>query len=160
MEERWDLWFTELYEREFDRLCRVAEHLVRNRELAEELVQDTLLLAYLKGETLRAHPAPAGWLVRTLNNLAKNALRRAEAGNLQLNEAIAIPAPPEDRGIDEVIPTGLSQEERRLLELYFVEGRRLREIGDLLGLSEDAAKQRLSRLVKKCGKLLDRDDIF
>ena len=45
-------------------------------ESAEDLVQQTFLLALFQGEALRAHPCPEGWLMKALHNLAINERRR------------------------------------------------------------------------------------
>ncbi|MCB0323738.1 MAG: sigma-70 family RNA polymerase sigma factor [Bdellovibrionales bacterium] len=51
-----------------DRLFRYALFRVRNRELAEDLVQDTLLAAFRSRESFEGRSSPYTWLVTILKN--------------------------------------------------------------------------------------------
>lgn len=140
-----------LYEREYDTLCRAAFRALGDWAAAQDLVQDTFLLALLRADVLPGHPAPGGWLTQTLRNLIQNerrklAMRRAvpleDAGNIAAEE-------PPGR-LDELLPPSLGAQERELLCLRFIEQMSYREIGARLGISEGACRVRLFRTVKKC----------
>ena len=70
-------WIRTLYLRLYEKLFRVAYRLMGSPESAEDLVQQTFLLALFQGEALRTHPCPEGWLMKALHNLARNERRRA-----------------------------------------------------------------------------------
>lgn len=65
-----------LYLQLYEKLFRVAYRMMGSSESAEDLVQQTFLLALFQGEALRAHPCPEGWLMKALHNLAINERRR------------------------------------------------------------------------------------
>jgi RNA polymerase sigma-70 factor (ECF subfamily) len=72
----------------------------------------------------------------------------------ELDEVLAGPAPDPLEGLvrtEQADRLGRALAElpaptREMLELHYAQGLRLREIGDLVGLSEDAVKQRFSRV--------------
>lgn len=70
-------WIHTLYLQLYEKLFRVAYRLMGSTESAEDLVQQTFLLALFQGEALRTHPCPEGWLMKALHNLAMSERRRA-----------------------------------------------------------------------------------
>lgn len=48
----------------------------------------------------------------------------------------------------------LSQEDREIMELHYLQGKDLRYIGDFLGYSEGTIKKRHRRILKKLSKIL------
>lgn len=70
-------WIHTLYLQLYEKLFRAAYRLMGSPESAEDLVQQTFLLALFQGEALRTHPCPEGWLMKALHNLAMNERRRA-----------------------------------------------------------------------------------
>ena len=51
-------WIRTLYLQLYEKLFRAAYRLMGSSESAEDLVQQTFLLALFQGEALRAHPCP------------------------------------------------------------------------------------------------------
>ncbi len=144
-----------LYAREYDVLCRAAYRTLGDWEAAQDLVQDTFLLALLRAEELPGHPSPGGWLTQTLRNLIRNERRKLAArGDAALENADCLPAPEPPPDLGELLPTELSPQERELLRLRFSEQMSYREIGTRLGLTEGACRVRLFRAVEKCRELL------
>ena len=144
-----------LYEREYDTLCRAAYRMLGDWEAAQDLVQDTFLLALLKQDELPGHPAPGGWLTQTLRNLIQNERRKLAARNaLPLDDAGLLPAAEAEPGLRDILPAGLSEQERELLTLRFEQQWSYRELGEHLGISEGACRIKLFRTVEKCRKLL------
>lgn len=70
-------WIRTLYLQLYEKLFRAAYRMMGSPESAEDLVQQTFLLALFQGEALQAHPCPEGWLMKALHNLARNERRRA-----------------------------------------------------------------------------------
>src|SRR6516225_12009858 len=87
--------FCELIAAEIPRMRRYARALLRNRDRADDLVQDTILLAleknhlYERGTNLRA------WLLTMMHNQYVNAVRRSvRRGQIVVEELpLASPAP-------------------------------------------------------------------
>lgn len=154
MARDWNEWFDALYQKEYDRLYGVAYRMTGNTETAHELTQDAFLWAWLHREKLLNHPKPGGWLMKTLTNLVKNENRRFSSRELSLEDQFQLPAPEVDRGIGEVLPIQLPEEDRRILVWRFEEGLDYREIANRLGISETGCRSRVFRAVEKCRKLL------
>ena len=72
MAAEYDGAFDALYLAHVEKLLRYAQGQIQNREMAEELVQDTFHEAYLKFDRLRCHENPGGWLMQTLKNKLAN----------------------------------------------------------------------------------------
>lgn len=128
---------------------RYACHLSARREDAEDLLQDSLALAYRKFSQLRNPDAFRGWLMSVIRSQHIRLWRKdkTRAERFQLKEflsagdsAAAEPAGPLAQALA-AIPDSQSE----LLGLFYIEGLSLRETGAVLGLSPRAVKQRLFR---------------
>jgi RNA polymerase sigma-70 factor, ECF subfamily len=169
--------FDILFQRYFTTVSRQAIRLARNREEAEEVVQEVFLTVYEKAQTFRGASAFSTWLYRVTMNAALTKLRRHKKGaELSLDDYL--PSFREDghhlvRPVvdwsNELEERVASEERQRLIQqaldqlapvdkavvvLSDLEGLSDREIGSALGLSVSAVKARLhrSRLVLR-GKL-------
>ena len=144
-----------LYAREYDTLCRAAWRAMGDREAAEDLVQDTFLLALLHAEELPAHPAPGAWLMTTLRNLIANERRKlARRGTLALEDLGELAAAPPAGSLEELFPAALTEAERQILIWRFEQEKPYGDIAAALGISEGAARVRLFRAVEKCKLLM------
>lgn len=155
MQDR-DAAVTALYEREYDALCRAAVRAMGDREAAEDLVQDTFLLALLHADEFpQGHPAPGAWLMTTLRYLIANERRKiARRGAVPLDEVGELPALASPAPLEESLPAGLSEQERQLLIRRFERDQPYSEIAAALDITEGAARLRLFRALEKCKKLL------
>ena len=158
MAQTWKDWIAALYRQSYLRLYRVAYRLTGSMETAEELTQDTFLWALLHGEELMTHPKPEAWLMRTLTNLVRNENRRLASTEISLETLIPIPTPEEDRGLVELLPAQLVEEDRKVLILRFEQRLDYREIADRLGISETGCRSRVFRALERCRKLLGGND--
>jgi len=68
--------FREVYEAEFDAVYRTVYLVCRDRDLAEEAVQEAFVRAWERWRRLGAAPWVGGWLTSTALNVARRALRR------------------------------------------------------------------------------------
>lgn len=158
MAQSWKDRIAALYRQSYLRLYRVAYRLTGSMETAEELTQDTFLWALLHGEELMTHPKPEAWLMRTLTNLVRNENRRLASTEISLETLIPIPTPEEDRGLVELLPAQLVEEDRKVLILRFEQRLDYREIADRLGISETGCRSRVFRALERCRKLLGGND--
>ena len=147
---------TQLYREEYPALYRVAYRLMGSRDDAQDMIQKTFLLAISQQEELSRHPNPGGWLVVTLNNLVKNERRRmSHQMEISLEDVSQFPAQEPGMPFQESLPSGLSWEEQQFLSWKFELELDHREIARRLGISPEACRTRLSRLLKKCRVLMD-----
>jgi putative glutamine amidotransferase len=126
-------------------LTRRAARMVGDAQTAEDLRQETLARAWRSAP--RDVPAPAlrAWLHRTATNLALDELRRRRRRDeVALGDVIAPVAPHADATGKEALAR-LTPHERLVLLLRHEAGLSLRELGDVLAISEDAARKRVAR---------------
>jgi RNA polymerase sigma-70 factor (ECF subfamily) len=129
-------------------LRRYARALARNAEIADDLVQDTLVRA-LRSEHLFHGGDIRSWLYTILINLNRNRLRSlARRPALQTIEDDDAPgaAGPEAGGRDiERALAALASEQRETLLLVVLEGLSYRETADVLGVPIGTVMSRLAR---------------
>ncbi len=147
-EERSKL-FDELYIRNYDRLVHIGYRLLGSREQAEELTQETFLLALVRIDDLAAHPCPEGWLAVTLTNLIKNERRRYAFQEVPLND-MDLPAKEDGEPLDYLLPVDIPKEDRQLLIWRYEDQLSCEEIADRLGISHTACRSRISRALTRC----------
>ncbi len=157
-----------LYDRS---VMRVTMNVLRSPEDARDAYQEAFLKVYRKLDTFRFQCSFHTWLYRIATNVCLDQLRRKntrkeravddrddQMGNNPLQNAADMrPAGNPDRAL-ESSETGLriraaleelSPNERMVFELRHYEGLRLRAIGEIVGISEEAAKNSLFRATKK-----------
>jgi len=132
--------------------------MVRNAHLAEDVTQSVFLAPAENSRQLTGHPVLSGWLHRTAQNVAANAVRsdvrrRArEQESAAMNELLS--AEP-DALWDDIAPQldaalgELSEPDRDALLLRYFEGKSAREMAQTLATSEEAAQKRVSRAVER-----------
>ena len=147
--------FREFSERHMNLVYGVAMRNTSNASVAEEVVQDVFVLVARKARELARHPNVAGWLHLTSRNVSRDARRRLLRHQRKL-EHIAETTPEESTSPDlsghEEIDTAVSELpdiEREAILLRFFEDRDYREIAEQLGISEPAARKRVSRGIKR-----------
>ena len=161
--------FEELVLRYQNRLLTVLEHLVGNRELAEDLAQEVFLRVFRARKRYEPGAKFSTWLFTIANNVASNAQRsrsrRKEVGvsqgsngsdssPMQLDQlAKAASGLMPARQLDKVEQAeivrqavdALSERQRMAMLLSKFEGMCYQDIADTMGLSVQAIKSLLSR---------------
>lgn len=157
-------------------VLRIAMNLLRSPEDARDVYQEAFLRVYRNLGSFRFDCSFHTWLYRIVTNicldhLRKRKVRREEAnvietpdGPLDRMENLAEEGPGGDperhawnRQLQEKISSALgelSPRERMVFELRHYQGLRLRNIGEMLGTSEEAAKNCLFRATQKMRNVL------
>lgn len=142
----WD----EVYRRYYPELLKYCVSAVRDKELAEDLAQEAFLKALQSADVFEdlgpnQHRA---WLYRTVKNLICDRYRRAVLESQYLQTLEEEPG-TEDAGIQAVetalVLEKLSQEDRKLFVLRYIEGYNASEISKMLGIPPGTLRSRLSR---------------
>jgi len=142
--------FGEIFERYHHRIVNYLYGLVRDRELANDLAQDSFLKAYRAlprtGDDLRLAP----WLYRIAGNTAFSALRRRRLIRWLplLGDAIVVESADGHVAEAEAVQRALAQLPAKYaapLLLHSHEGRSCGEIAAILDISPGAVKTRLFR---------------
>lgn len=158
MEPDWDGRFTVLYQRNAPRLFAYALRQLRDRGLAEELVEEAFVRLLQQREALAGHPNLEGWLWKTLQHLILTELRAARNRmEVPLEQDFDMAAPHrEEEDLSDCLPEGLTPRERQILLLYYEEELSHEEIARRLGISELNSRTRLFRARGRCRELLEK----
>ena len=134
-------------------LRRYALTLARNREDADDLVQDALVRAYEQRQTLKSQASLRGWLMSILHNTFITEWRRRQNGLRQAASLDDVPeasvaAPQEStvrlKQIQQAFEN-LSADQRDVIHLVAVEGMGYQEAADALGIPIGTLMSRLGR---------------
>ena len=143
-----------LYQAKGRLIFTLAYRLVNQRERAEDLVQEVFLLALIHQEAILHHPNQVGWLVQALKHLASNELRRAENRLAVPLEEDLLPACWPREALEELLPNGLSRQDRQVLLWRMEEQCAYPEMARRLGISETGCRSRVARAVARCRLLM------
>ncbi|MEO6773029.1 MAG: sigma-70 family RNA polymerase sigma factor [Kofleriaceae bacterium] len=145
--------FGALIERYQRVVCAVSYSRTGDRALSEDVAQDTFLAAWSRLDQLREAGRLRAWLCGIARNLARKARLRTEreaptealsttcGGASAFDRVAEVEA---ERVVRDAL-TRVPEKYRDVLVLYYREQRSVREVSQLLGLSEAATLQRLSR---------------
>jgi RNA polymerase sigma factor (sigma-70 family) len=124
-------------------------------ELAEEVAQKVFTDASRKAGALARHPAVTGWLYQTTRYAATDALRseirrsRLAATLASMHDDASSQEPDPDweklRPVLDEVMDELGDRERELILLRYFQGLSHAQVGEQLGLSENAARKRADR---------------
>jgi RNA polymerase sigma factor (sigma-70 family) len=156
--------FTRLVESTHGAVCAIAMAIVRNREASEDVAQEVYLRAWTRLGELRNPASFLPWLRQLTRRHALDIARRRTrdrnrhvAGEADVLASVADErADPRERLLSEeesaLLAEALSalpDDAREVVILYHREGRSTRHVAELLDLTEDAVRQRLSRARKQ-----------
>lgn len=166
--------FDELYSVWFPKLCWYTLSAVKNHYVAEELVQDTFLVAMQKVDQLMAAEAPERWLKQTVKYKMLHYFRAQKQEQKWLvslaEEGTAEPRAPDlleqaEESEEEtlartkdLIRRSLKDEEWRLLQKVALEGKSYQQAAEELEISLWACQKRMQRIREKIRKILPKEE--
>lgn len=138
--------FLELMEKNTLSMYKVARGILKSDEDVADAVQDTILTCFEKIHTLRQPEYFKTWMIRILINECKQILAHYQKVKIpgELPETGRQDASLAEFEFKEMLEL-VDEKYRVILVLYYVEGFRISEIAELLGLNENTVKTRLSR---------------
>jgi RNA polymerase sigma-70 factor, ECF subfamily len=164
--------FEQLVQQHDQAVLRLAFHLLRSEEDARDIYQEAFLRVHRNINHFRFDCSFHTWLYRIVTNLCLDLLRKRKVRREEL-----APAASELAGVGDWLETmpetgaaanpertalsgevrqridrtlaELSPRERTVFELRHYQGMRLRQIGEVLGTTEEAAKNCLFRATQK-----------
>lgn len=148
--------FSELVRRYTNLVYSAAKRRLNNASLAEEATQTVFIRLAKAAPSVRSDAELAAWLHRTTINASidlwrsesRRRAREEQAAVMQLdtteNASWNEIAPIVDEALNE-----LNDADRQVVLLRFFERRSMRDLGLALGVSEDAAKMRVSRAMER-----------
>lgn len=140
--------FAQKVEATIPALRRYARALTRDADIADDLVQDTLVRA-LRSEHLFQGEEVRSWLYTILTNLNRNRLRslarRPALSSIEDNDAPDLAGPEAGgRDIERALAT-LAEDQRQALLLVVLEGLSYREVAEVQGVPIGTVMSRLAR---------------
>lgn len=147
-------------------MFRVAVAVVRDSALAEDVVQEATIKAWLGLESFRGEGSLRGWLLRITHNTAVSMLRsvREEVWDPQWMPSGAVPS-AERRVVaaielDAAIRSfaGLDPLSRTMIALREGEGLTYHEIAEVLGVTVGQVKIRLFRARRSLAEAVERGE--
>src|SRR5690606_4848421 len=142
-------------------VCAITLATVRDVPMSEDVAQDVYLEAWKGIGRLRNPTSFLPWLRQLARNRSRMALRAAIRRRQRVSHAapddlLAAAADPSDNALASLVVAeereqllhaldSLPVASREVLILYYREGGSVRQVSDLIGITDDAVKQRLSR---------------
>ena len=132
--------------------------MAHNTHLAEDVTQGVFVALAQNARQLTGHPVLSGWLHRTAQNLAANAVRSDVRRRVREQEAVAMNellSGPSDAAWEQIAPQldaalgALSEADRDALLLRYFERQSASEMALTLGISDEAAQKRVNRAVER-----------
>lgn len=134
-------------------IYRVAYSYVRNKEDAEDIVQETFLRLYCSETEFETDENVKAWLIRVSINLARDMLKSSWLkGRTELDRDIPYESRNESEALDCI--HCLKPEFCSVILLFYYEGYSVKEIAQLQQISQSLVTTRLSRARKQLKKLL------
>ena len=128
-----------------DRLYAAAFNITRQRQDAEDAVQEALLRLFRSDKEFESEEHIKAWLIRVTINIAKSTCTSFWHRNRVPYEDYMEEIPFEDDSDRDLMEAVLSLPDkyRIIVHLHYYEGYKTREIADTLKLSENTVKTRL-----------------
>ncbi len=138
--------FTELMQSQMQNMYKAARSVLYNDEDVADAISETILACWEKIWQLKEEAYFRTWMTRILINKCNDILRKQR--NIMLVEEI-----PEQLSYDrkyenvewEEALESLDEKYRLIMMLYYVEGFKTGEIGDILSMPESTVRTRLAR---------------
>jgi RNA polymerase sigma-70 factor (ECF subfamily) len=150
--------FDEIFRAWYAPLVRAAETLLRERAIAEEVVQEVMLELWRRRDRLDPNGSAQAYLFQSTRNRALNHLRHLEvqrrsAPRLAVDEGREASAPSQvvAREIDTALRAALDELTprcREVFELSRVQGLKYSEIAETLGVSVKAVEAQMGKALR------------
>jgi RNA polymerase sigma-70 factor (ECF subfamily) len=150
--------FESFWASEYRSLVRIAYALSGSAGVAEDLVQEAMLRAFVHWDTVRHADNPSAWIRRVLMNLTYS------RGRPLMSEARALARLRGERRSERslshdassVVDTirQLPRREAQVVALHYLDDMSVQSIADVLGCPENTVKTRLRRGRERLGDLL------
>ena len=147
--------FAELVRRHLDLVYSTALRQIRSPELAQEITQSVFTDLARSASNLKPDTILTAWLYKVARRTAVDIIRRESRRQARERLAVEIAAMNTSADWSQMEPLledamdGLEEKDRAAILLRYFENRSLREVGQALGISDDAAQKRVSRAVER-----------
>ena len=144
--------FAEIVRRHLNLVYSTALREVGDPQTAEDVTQSVFMVLARRAPSLGRNVPLASWLFRTALFASKSAIRQEQRRSRREHQASQAAGQPvaqrEDLPLNAAL-AALKPGEREAVLLRFFEERSFQEVGEALGISEDAAQKRVSRAIDR-----------
>lgn len=153
-------WFEPLVRQSEAAAYKLAMMLTRNPGLAEEIVQEAFVRAWVAQRTPQTYDEFRPWLYRIIVNLIHDHHRREAIERRYVAEpAVADPVSQSERRLDisavSEAMNRLSQREREVVYLRFFENASHRQVARMVGMNEVGVRVLLHRALKRIRQAIE-----
>jgi RNA polymerase sigma factor (sigma-70 family) len=152
-------WLEAWMHRWADPLTRFAQALTGSADGAQELVQETFVRLLVLHRQRPLAPISPGWLFTVTRNQHRQQWRSATRQRAALSATATLPTPVDlDRQVD--VFNALDRvppRDRECLWLFYYADLSVREVADVLGISEQAVRTRLHRARERFSRIWRND---
>jgi RNA polymerase sigma factor (sigma-70 family) len=157
-----------LYQRFARKMMSICMRYANDREQAQDMLQDGFVKVFQKLDYYRGDGPLGGWIARTMVNTALDHLRRnkpyeysvdlTEAEHLHQEDASVLSSMTTEElmALIQALPTGY----RTVFNLFVIEGYAHKDIGDMLGISENTSKSQFMKARAYLRKLLPKEAVI
>ena len=148
----------ELFLQNYSDLVRFAAAALSSEDLAQDVVQDTFLVAQIRIDRLRASESPRAWLFATLKNIIGNVYKHQKVLYNLLDTG-----PERDVAVEPAAPVRLEyrglidQGDLDLLVWIYCEGCSYQQAADRLQISLSACKKRIQRARERLAEAYQKE---
>ncbi|WP_416151190.1 sigma-70 family RNA polymerase sigma factor [Salipaludibacillus sp. HK11] len=149
-------------------LKHIAFFYLKDRELAEDIIQEVFISCFKNLHTFRYESSYKTWLIKITVNKCKDSLKKWSFKNIFYREKIKDPienCTPEKKVIEKTVNENLATEVlqlplkfREVIILFYYEELSLIEISLVLKINVNTIKSRLSRAKENLRKSIERSD--
>jgi RNA polymerase sigma-70 factor, ECF subfamily len=153
-----------LFARHQTRVYRFVLRLLRNESTAEDVVSDVFLDVWRQADQFEARAAVSTWILSIARFKALSAMRRRTNVELNADMMANIPDPADGpevalqrKNAGEVLRRGLarlSAAHAEVIDLVYYHGKSIKEVAEIIGISEATVKTRMFHARKKLTELL------
>ena len=147
--------FSEYVEKYIDTVYRMAFSMLKNPHDADDVTQEVFLKLYTARGEFQSEAHVKNWLVKVTVNTCRNVFRtpwRKVEDIEEYAQTLAFETPEQSDLFLAV--NSLDRKYRIAVHLYYFEGYSVKEIGEILGVSENTVSTRLARARGKLKAIL------
>lgn len=143
----------QLYNLYCNAMLLVANRYVKDRFIAEDVMQDAFIKAFKKIKNYKNEVAFGAWLKKIVINQSIDYLKKNKLELVAINDDVTTKVEDDDWkvesdiSVDEIVETinGLKEKYRLVLTLYLLEGYDHQEISTILNITENTSRTHLLR---------------